>query len=57
MAAFHSGDQVNAVVADIGSFYTKIGFAGDDAPRSYFRSVCRITVVNVNASASTIISS
>jgi actin-related protein len=39
MAAFSAGDQVNAIVADIGSYATKIGFAGSDYPRSYFRSV------------------
>jgi len=38
--AFQGGDtSVGAVVADIGSFATKIGWAGDDAPKSYFRSV------------------
>ena len=39
MSAFTSGDAVNAIVADIGSYATKIGFAGEDSPRSYFRSV------------------
>ena len=39
MSAFTSGDLVNSVVADIGSYATKIGFAGEDSPRSYFRSV------------------
>jgi actin-related protein len=37
---FHSGDNMNAVVADIGSYSTKIGFAGEDFPKAYFRSVC-----------------
>lgn len=36
---FHSGDNINAVVADIGSYATKIGFAGEDFPKAYFRSV------------------
>jgi actin-related protein len=30
---------VQAVVADVGSYATKIGWAGDDYLRSYFRSV------------------
>ena len=36
---FHSGDNINAVVADIGSYASKIGFAGEDFPKAYFRSV------------------
>lgn len=36
--AYSGGDQVNAIVADVGSYATKIGFAGEDYPRSYFRS-------------------
>ena len=39
MASFYSGDYVGAVVVDVGSSNTKMGWAGDDAPRSYFRSV------------------
>lgn len=39
MAFYTSGDTVNAIVADIGSYASKIGFAGDDYPRAYFRSV------------------
>ena len=39
MAAFQGTDRLNAVVADIGSFATKIGWAGNDYPKSYFRSV------------------
>ncbi|MGK3751992.1 MAG: hypothetical protein ACI8RD_004296 [Bacillariaceae sp.] len=39
MAFYNSGDTVNAVVADLGSYATKIGYAGEDYPRSYFRSV------------------
>jgi actin-related protein len=39
MAFYTSGDSVNAVVADIGSYASKIGFAGEDFPRAYFRSV------------------
>lgn len=39
MSFYTAGDHVNAIVADIGSFASKIGFAGDDTPRAYFRSV------------------
>ena len=39
MSIFTSGDSVNAIVADIGSYATKIGHAGEDYPRAYFRSV------------------
>ena len=39
MAAFQTPDAVGAVVADVGHYATKIGWAGDDTPRSYFRSV------------------
>jgi Actin len=39
MAAFHGGDAVGAVVVDIGSATTKIGWAGDDYPKAIFRSV------------------
>jgi len=31
-------DGVAAVVIDNGSGYIKAGFAGDDAPRSFFRT-------------------
>ena len=39
MAFYTSGDSVNAIVADLGSYASKIGYAGEDYPRSYFRSV------------------
>jgi hypothetical protein len=39
MAAFHGGDAVGAIVVDIGSATTKIGWAGDDYPKALFRSV------------------
>ncbi|GKY96905.1 actin-like 6A [Mayamaea pseudoterrestris] len=38
MGAFHQGDYIGAVVADIGAYSTKIGWAGNDFPESYFRS-------------------
>ena len=36
---FHSGDELGAIVADIGSGSTRIGFAGDDGPRACFSTV------------------
>ena len=39
MAFYTSGDSVNAIVADLGCYASKIGYAGEDYPRSYFRSV------------------
>jgi Actin len=44
MAAFHSGDCVGALVVDVGSATTKIGWAGDDYPRALFRSVGSRTI-------------
>lgn len=38
MVDFPGGD-LGAVVADIGSFASKIGYAGDDTPKAYFPSV------------------
>jgi actin-related protein len=40
---YHSGqDDLNAIVADIGSFSTRIGHAGEDTPKAYIHMV-RIT--------------
>ena len=37
---YHSGqDDLNAIVADIGSFSTRIGHAGEDAPKAYIHMV------------------
>ncbi|CAB9513942.1 Actin (Fragment) [Seminavis robusta] len=38
MSIFSSGDPLNAIVCDVGQYATKIGFAGEDYPRAYFRS-------------------
>ena len=40
MSSFQGGDSLGTVVVDVGSAATKIGYAGDDFPVSYFRSVC-----------------
>ncbi|KAJ2548766.1 NuA4 histone acetyltransferase subunit [Coemansia sp. RSA 1933] len=34
----YGGDEVNAVVLDIGSTWTRAGFAGEDMPKAYFPS-------------------
>jgi actin-related protein len=39
-----SGDDIGALVADIGSFATRIGHAGDDIPKAYFPTVRAPTV-------------
>ncbi len=33
------GDEVNAVVLEVGSHWTKAGYAGEDMPRTAFASV------------------
>ncbi|CAJ1960154.1 unnamed protein product [Cylindrotheca closterium] len=38
MSFFTTDDSVDAIVADIGSYATKVGHAGEDHPRAYFRS-------------------
>ena len=43
MSFYTSGDSVNAIVADFGSYASKVGYAGEDYPRSYFRSVSSYT--------------
>jgi hypothetical protein len=45
MAAYSPNDVVQAVVADLGQGQTKVGWAGEDYPKSYFRSV-RKNIVN-----------
>jgi actin-related protein len=37
---FYSGDNIGAVVADVGSYACRVGFAGEDSPRAFFPSVC-----------------
>lgn len=42
-SSYYSGNNSNsieAIVVDIGAGLTKMGWAGDDYPRSIFRSVC-----------------
>jgi Actin and related proteins len=40
--AFSSGDGFPCIVAEVGSYATKMGFAGEDYPRSFFRSTTAI---------------
>ena len=35
--------RTGAIVADIGSFATRIGYAGDDLPRAYFPTVSQFS--------------
>jgi len=43
---FNSGEDVGAIVADIGSNQTRLGYAGEDVPRACFQ-----TSVGVSGSA------
>ena len=36
---YNSGEDIGAIVADIGSFATRIGYAGDDMPKAHLPSV------------------
>jgi len=42
MMAYSGGDNFPCVVAEVGSYSTKMGFAGEDYPRSYFQSTSAI---------------
>lgn len=44
---YTGGDDVGAIVADIGSYSTRIGFAGEDTPRAYIPTVCMCVVCDV----------
>mmetsp|Transcript_21502 Transcript_21502/g.21623 ORF Transcript_21502/g.21623 Transcript_21502/m.21623 type:complete len:453 (+) Transcript_21502:202-1560(+) len=48
---YSSGDDIGALVADIGSYSTRIGFAGDDMPKAYFPSVVGATQVDAEEGA------
>lgn len=36
---FSGGDDIGAIVADLGTTYSRLGFAGDDCPRAFLPSV------------------
>ena len=38
------GDDVGAIVADFGSFSSRVGFAGEDCPRGYLPTVSLLNV-------------
>ena len=42
MASYQSGDGFPCIVGEVGSYCTKMGFAGEAYPRSYFRSTTAI---------------
>jgi len=42
MMAYSGGDEFPCVVGEVGSYCTKMGFAGESYPRSYFRSTTAI---------------
>ena len=42
MMAYSGGDEFPCVVGEVGSYSTKMGFAGEDYPRSYFRSTTAV---------------
>ena len=42
MMAYSGGDEFPCVVGEVGSYSTKMGFAGEAYPRSYFRSTTAI---------------
>lgn len=39
---FNSGDDIGAIVADIGTNSCRIGLAGDDMPKAYFPTVKKV---------------
>ncbi|KAH9416342.1 Actin-like 6A [Dermatophagoides pteronyssinus] len=42
MSNVYGGDEVGAIVFDVGSFSTKVGYAGEDAPKSEIPSIVAI---------------
>jgi len=42
MMAYSGDDSFPCIVGEVGSYSTKLGFAGEDYPRSYFRSTTAI---------------
>lgn len=43
MAAIYGGDEVNAVVLDLGTWQCRAGYAGDDTPKAVFPSLAGVT--------------
>jgi actin-related protein len=42
---YNSGDDIGAIVADIGSFASRVGFAGDDQPKAYLPTVKSLSFI------------
>ena len=42
MTTYTVGNDVQALVADIGSYSTKIGYAGDDHPQALYNSTTAV---------------
>lgn len=40
-------DEVSAIVVDLGSHTCKAGYAGEDAPKAVFPSVCALFSINL----------
>ena len=51
LVMFHSGDDVGALVADVGSSSCRIGHAGDDVPVAFFPSVSFVVLTGIWTSA------
>lgn len=49
MAAIYGGDEVNAVVLDLGTWQCKAGYAGDDTPKAVFPSFAGVVAANGEA--------
>ena len=49
--AYSGGDEFPCVVGEVGSYATKMGFAGEDYPRSYFRSTTAVPKPSSNVTA------
>jgi hypothetical protein len=53
MAAYSPNDIIQAIVADLSQGQTKMGWAGEDYPKSYFRSVHASLPYNIIKAQST----
>ena len=49
MSTYSVGKDIQALVADIGSFSTKIGYAGDDHPSAIYNSTTAVVRANNNS--------
>lgn len=49
MAAIYGGDEVNAVVLDLGTWQCRAGYAGDDTPKAVFPALAGVTAAAAEA--------